>query len=74
MKEQMGRIIGLLSMPWVLYLIFDALKTQSILIRGRGEELGGFARRVYRDEAPWTYWFFLCFYVGTVGLFSAMLF
>lgn len=64
MKEQIGQIIGLMSLPWILHLIWDAIRSESILIKGRGDALGGFARRVYREDAPGTYWFFLIFYLA----------
>lgn len=70
MKESMGRIIFILAMPWVLYLVVDALRSKAIIIKGRGDALGGWGRRVYREESPLTYWFFLCFYLGGIALMS----
>lgn len=64
MKEQIGQIVGLLSMPWILYLLWDAIRSESILVKGRGEALGGFARRVHREENPVTYWCCFVFYAG----------
>lgn len=69
-KEQIGQIIGVLSLPWILYLIWDAIRSESVLVKGRGEALGGFARRVYRADAPVTYWFFVVFYVAMFGYFG----
>lgn len=68
-KEQVGQIVGLLSLPWLLYLLWDAWRSESILVKGRGDELGGFARRVYRADAPASYWFSFGFYALIFGFF-----
>lgn len=72
MKEEIGQIIGVLSLPWLLYLIWDAIRSESVLVKGRGEALGGFARRVYRDDAPVTYWFFVGFYALVFAYFAVI--
>lgn len=61
-KEQVGQIVGLFCLPWLLYLIWDAFRNESVLVRGRGDELGGLARRVYRVDSPFGYWSFVAFY------------
>lgn len=52
---------------YVAFLIFDAIRTGSIWVKGGDSEWGKWAHKKSKDEEPVNYWFFLLFYVFALG-------
>ena len=64
----LSKTLFTLTSIYIFYLIIDALRTGSILVKGGKGEWGIWAHKKTKQEDPASYWFFLSFYIAALGL------
>lgn len=77
----MMKILIAASLLWVIWLLYDALTTGGVWVKGgskdrftRDLDMHSFATKKSRHEHPFIYWFMMLFYTGVAILLFLYLF